>query len=204
MYRHHPLTLKIKEMVDSGMLGELRMIRGGFTFILDREGDIRLKKEMGGGSIWDVGCYPLSYARMITGKEPLEVFGWQKLGKGGVDTSFMGQMKFPNTVLAQFDSGFESPFRTYMEIVGSKGVMQVPKPFKPGKGEKIFMQRGEKTEVNEIKGQELYIGEVEDMAEAILHGKPPRVSLADSRGTVATILGLIRSAESGGPVVLQS
>src|SRR5512133_1849587 len=88
MYRHHPQTLKAKEIVDSGALGELQLIRGAFTFTLTREGDIRSKKETGGGSIWDIGCYPISYARMIVGAEPVEVFGWQVTSAGGVDDSF--------------------------------------------------------------------------------------------------------------------
>jgi len=202
MYRHHPQTLKVKEMAESGILGRLQMIKGAFTFVLNRQGDIRWKKETGGGSIWDVGCYPLSYARMLVGLEPLEVFGRQLLGSGGADASFVGQLRFPNAIFAQFDCGFESPSRSFMEIVGAEGVLNVPTPFKPRLAEKILLQRGEKTEEIKIKGQELYIGEVEDMADAILAGKPPRVSLTDSRGTVATILGLIQSAETGKPVML--
>ena len=109
MYRHHAQTLKVKEIVDSGALGKLQLIKGAFTFTLTREGDIRSKKETGGGSIWDVGCYPISYARMIVGAEPVEVFGWQVTGQGGTDDSFIGQMRFEDGIHAQFDSGFKSP-----------------------------------------------------------------------------------------------
>jgi xylose dehydrogenase (NAD/NADP) len=202
MYRHHPQTLKVKEMVESGVLGKVQMIKGAFTFTLRRQPDIRWNKETGGGSIWDVGCYPLSYARMLAGSQPLEVFGWQVLGSGGADTSFAAQLRFPDAVFAQFDCGFESPSRSFMEIVGAEGVLNVPMPFKPGLDETILLQRGEKTEAIKIKGQDLYIGEVEDIADAILHSKPSRVSLADSRGTVAAILGLIQSAETGKLVLL--
>src|SRR3972149_4492771 len=83
MYRHHPQTLKAKEIVDGGMLGKIQIIKGAFSFKLDRKDDIRNFKETGGGSIWDVGCYPISYTRMIVGQEPAEVFGWQVLGQGG-------------------------------------------------------------------------------------------------------------------------
>src|SRR5512140_391755 len=61
MYRHHAQTLKVEEIVQSGRLGTLQLIQGAFTYTLTREGDIRLKNETGGGSIWDVGCYPISY-----------------------------------------------------------------------------------------------------------------------------------------------
>ncbi len=202
MYRHHPQTLKVKQILDSGALGKLQMIKGAFTFTLARSGDIRLKKEMGGGSLWDVGCYPVSYARMLVGKEPLEVFGWQAKGAGGIDETFVGQMRFPDDVYAQFDCGFKSPPRAYMEIVGAEGVLQIPQPFKPGSAERIHLTKRDKTEIVEIEGQELYLGEVEDLADAIVLGAPPRISLADSRGNTATLLALIRSAELGKPVSL--
>src|ERR1051325_4538638 len=65
MYRHHPQTLKVQELVKSGSLGTLKLIRGSFSFVLTHEGDVRLKPEWGGGSIWDVGCYPISYTRTV-------------------------------------------------------------------------------------------------------------------------------------------
>jgi predicted dehydrogenase len=138
----------------------------------------------------------------VAGAEPSEVFGWQVLGSGGVDEAFMGQLRFPNGVYAEFDSAFRSPSRSYIEVVGSEGVLNVPVPYKPGMRDKISLQRGDKTDVREIKGVELYSGEVEDMADAVLTGKPQRMSLADSRGNVATILALIESARSGKPVLL--
>jgi len=194
MYRHHPQTLKVKELVDGGVLGKLQLIKGSFSFTLNRPGNFRFEKEMGGGSIWDIGCYPISFARMIVGAEPLEVFGWQVTGPGGSDESFVGQMQFANGVHAQFDSSFKAPLRSFIEIVGTDGMLNIPVPFKPGKKEKIFLTRGAETETIEIKGQVLYLGEVEDMSDAILLGKPPRVSLSDSRGNIATILALLESA----------
>jgi predicted dehydrogenase len=180
----------------------VQVIKGAFTFSLKRERDIRLAKEMGGGGVWDVGIYPISYARMITGSEPVEVFGWQVVEQGGVDVVFAGQMRFPNDVLAQFDCGFRSPERKYIEVVGSEGSLHVPTPFDPRTNERIEIRTGEKTEPETIKGQELYEGEVEDMADAVLKGEAPRVGLADSRGTVATILALLESARTASPVRL--
>ena len=72
MYRHHAQTLKIKEIVDSNLIGQVQLIKGAFTFTLTREGDYRLIKEYGGGSLWDVGCYPISFARMVVGEEPVD------------------------------------------------------------------------------------------------------------------------------------
>jgi predicted dehydrogenase len=200
MYRHHPQTLKVQEIVRSGSLGTLKLIRGSFSFVLSREGDVRLNPEWGGGSLWDVGCYPISYARTIVGEEPVEVFGWQVTGPTGIDATFAGQMRFPNDVLAQFDASFVIPFHAFMEIVGSEGTLNIPNPFKPEVDGKIYLTGGDKTETIKIRGSELYLGEVEDMADAILLGREPRVSLNDSRANVQAISSLLESARSGKPV----
>lgn len=200
MYRHHPQTLKVQELVKNGSLGTVKLIRGSFSFMLTREGDVRLNPEYGGGSIWDVGCYPISYARSVLGENPLEVFGQQITGPTGIDELFAGQIRFANRALMQFDCSFVIPFHAFMEIIGSEGTLNIPNPFKPNENEKIYLTRDGKTETIKIKGQELYIGEVEDMADAILLGKEPRISLADSRANVMTIRALLDSARTGKPV----
>lgn len=111
-------------------------------------------------------------------------------------------MKFPGEIYAQFDSGFRSPYRTHIEIVGSEGTLTVPSPFKPGLDENISLYRENKTEFIPIPRQELYIGEVEDLADCILNGKTPRMTLADSRANVAAITALLELARSGQPVRL--
>jgi predicted dehydrogenase len=197
MYRHHPQTLKVQEMVNGGSLGTVKLVRGSFSFVLTREGDVRLNPEWGGGSIWDVGCYPISYTRTVLGQNPLEVSGWQITGPTGIDETFVGQMKFANDVLAQFDCSFVIPLHSFMEIVGSEATLNISLPFKPQVREAVYLTQGGKTKTIRIKGQELYIGEVEDMANAILLGQSPRISLDDSRANVAAITGLLESARSG-------
>ncbi len=202
MYRHHAQTEKVKEIIDSGALGKLQLIKGAFTFTLTREGNFRWSEEMGGGSIWDVGCYPISFARMIVGAEPVEVFGWQAKGQGGSDESFIGQMRFEDGVHMQFDCGFKSPSRSFIEIVGTEAVLNIPIPFKPGHKNEIHLIRNDETQKIKINGSELYSGEVEDICTAILNNQPPRISLADSYGNTAAILALLQSAGSGKSVSL--
>ncbi len=203
MYRHHPQTLKVKALVDTGAIGALQLIRGAFTFNLNRPGDVRLEPALGGGSIWDVGCYPISFARLLAGAEPVEVFGWQQPGPTGIDIAFAGQMRFPGSVVAQFDSGFRSPERMLLEVVGSDGTISLANAFKPGLNAEIVLTHDDgRRETIIVPGQELYLGEVENMADAILLGQPPRISLADSRGNLVTILALLKSAAAGAPVVL--
>ncbi|MCG2786136.1 MAG: Gfo/Idh/MocA family oxidoreductase [Anaerolineae bacterium] len=204
MYRTHPQTLKVKEIIDSGKIGKILLVKGGFTFTFNRPGNYRLDPAFGGGALWDVGCYPISYARSMLGLEPLEVFGWQATGESGIDESFSGQMRFPGDVHTQFDCGFRGPFRAFIEIVGEQGTLEIPSPFHAGKKSEILLVRDGKTKTIEIKGQHQYLGEIEDMADAILLGKAPHISLADSRANVAAILALYKSAKTGKVVKLKS
>lgn len=203
MYRHQARTLKVKSLIDDGLIGDVNIIKGGFTFTLQPKHKIRLDPTMGGGSIWDVGCYPISFARYIAGHEPEVVYGQQVLSDTGVDLAFSGHMRFPNNILAQFDSGFNSSFRMYMEIVGSSGTLFIPKAFKPESRSVIHLHRNFDSEIIEVKGDELlYAGEVEDLADAILTGKTPQVTLAESRGNAQTIVALYESARTNAPIYL--
>ncbi len=203
MYRHHPQTVTIKELVDQGAIGRLSLVRGSFSFAVREDTNVRLDRALGGGSLWDVGCYPVSWARVMIGAEPIEVFGAAVVGPSGVDETFAGQLRFPGDILAQFDSGLRAPFRTHIEMVGSEGTIVVARPFKPPPRGEIRLTRGEEVETIATPEEPLYLGEIEDIADAVLLGRPPRISLADSRHNVAAILALLRSAEERQPVALQ-
>ncbi len=205
MYRHHPQTLKVVELINEGAIGRLQIVRGGFTFMLEGSGDIRLKPELGGGSIWDIGCYPISYARTAAGGiAPEEVFGWQVLGPTGVDVAFYGQMRFPCGVIAQIDSGFNSEYRTIMEFIGDEGRITVPRSFKPGADSHLYVRKGDAPhEKIHFADQELYLGEVEDLYDAAVYGKPQRVPLSDTRQNIATIRARLASAKEDAPVKLE-
>lgn len=205
MYRHHPQTLKVCELIGSGAIGQMRLVRGGFSYPLTRTGDVRLKPELGGGSIWDVGCYPISFARTaLGGLAPEEVYGYQVLGPTGVDISFFGQLRFANGVYAQFDSSFQSALRMVMEFVGSEGCITLDNAFKPDAASQLNLQRGDgSVETMHFMDQELYLGEVEDLYDAVVHGKRQLIPLTDSRKNIATILALMQSARGHVPVILK-
>jgi predicted dehydrogenase len=202
MYRHHPQTKKVIELIRQGKIGEVRQLSGAFAFNLNRPDDIRWKPGNGGGSIWDVGCYPLSYFHAITAQKPEEVFGWQKISSSNVDARFDGQLRYSNGVLAQFHSGFDLPVHMYMHIYGSEGEITIPVPFKPGDGSHIKLIKKDKETRLFFQQPELYLGEVEDMADAILEGKQPLISLEESRENIAVIQALLESAQKNQPVSL--
>jgi xylose dehydrogenase (NAD/NADP) len=201
MYRHHPQTMKVKELIDNGVVGKLRLVRGSFSYLLD-EPNIRLDSTMGGGCVYDIGCYPVSYARYVLGCEPSHVFGWQVTGPTGVDLTFAGQLKFPGNLYMQFDCSFQASYRSSMEFIGTEGTLVVPHPFKPGEDEKVFLVQDQHQQEFKIRGLELYRGEVEDMADAVLLGKPPRICLADSRANMVVLQALLHSARQGQTVEL--
>jgi predicted dehydrogenase len=153
-----------------------------------------------GRALWDVGCYPLSLARFVLGAEPLEVTGSQVLGPTGVDETFAGQLVFPGGVLAQIDAGFRSALRTEAEFVGTTGTIVVPQPWRP-EGTPIRLVHGDEAEDIVVAGPDRYLLEIEDLAACARTGRPPRVSLAESRGNVATIVALLESARTGRPVI---
>ncbi len=197
MYRHHPQTLKVKAMLDQGAIGKIGIIRGVFTFLLEDPKNVRLVPEWGGGALWDVGVYPVSYMRTMMGTEPEEVLCWQTSGPTGIDIAFGGEMRFTGGVLGQFQCGFNSTHYTSMEILGDKGSLQIPEPFSPGK-KSVFNQFIErKPQKVEVDGMELYLGELENMADCIQKGGTPRVTLDDSRRNTKVILACLESARTG-------
>jgi D-xylose 1-dehydrogenase (NADP+, D-xylono-1,5-lactone-forming) len=202
VYRTHPMALKVKELIDAGKLGKIKMVRGSFTYSQPTPEDIRLQPELGGGGLWDIGCYPLSYMRSMLALEPLEVFGWQVIGPSGVDELFVAQLRFPGDIFGQIDCSMVIPYHVFMEFIGDEATLILPNPYIPGPQKTLYMTRNGKTSTITVKGPENYISEVEDMADAILLGKQPRLSLAESRANVAAILALFESAKTGKSVAL--
>jgi predicted dehydrogenase len=201
MYRHHPQTARLKALVADGTIGRLQLVRGAFSFELSRPGDVRLDPGLGGGALWDVGCYPVSMARVLVGAEPTAVTGWQRLGPTGIDELFIGTLEFAGA-FAQFDCSFRAPLRTHVEIIGTEAAITVPQPFKPGLSERLILTRGGESETIVVEGEPLYVGEVDDLADAARGIKPPTVSLADSRANTATLVALLESARTGRRVQL--
>jgi xylose dehydrogenase (NAD/NADP) len=201
-YRSHPQTRKVKEIIERGELGKVKMVHGSFTFVLTNPDDVRWKPEMGGGSLWDIGCYPLSFTRWVLGAEPLEVFAWQVTSPTGIDETFAAQLRFPGEVYFQLNCSFKVPSHEFMEIVGDEGTLSIPRPFNSGVSKVLYLTRDGKTSTIAVKGPEPYLAEVEDFADSILLGKPVVVSLTDSRLNTAAILALLESSKTGRSVII--
>lgn len=202
-FRFHPQTAMVRRMIEAGELGEIHVIRSGFSFPIGDPNNIRLKPELGGGCLWDVGCYPISLMQGVLAENPVEVFGWQKVGPSGVDVVFGGQVRFASGAIGQFDSGFVSPYRVGAEIVGSEGLLYLPEAWRLGISGNSGMVRtdrqGNQTTID-VPDIDPFLCEVQALEARVLDGATPAMSLADSRDIVATITALYESARTGKPV----
>jgi len=196
MYRHHPLTHAAEAIVKSGRLGRVRAYKGAFTFPLTREGDVRLDPALGGGSLWDVGCYPLSYSNLLAGAAPVEVFGWQQLSATKIDLEFSAMMRYADGVVAQFDSGFVGPFRAEMEVIGTDATLRIDRPFRTDERSRLRLTVGDDTETLPSEQEAPFAGEIADIETAVLDGHSQRVPLVESRRTIETIRALYASASN--------
>ena len=129
MYLHHPQIVRAVELARGGDLGPLELVHGSFSFFLTYPNDPRIDLAMGGGSLWDVGCYPVSFARRVAGEEPDRIAAFARFDEHGVDRTFTGQLHFPGGLLAQFDSGFAAPDRQRLEVVGGDATLVLDSPF---------------------------------------------------------------------------
>lgn len=205
MYRHHPQTKIAGEWTHSGRLGEICLVRSVFNFPLQYRGDVRLVPEYGGGSLWDIGVYPLSLTQFILGRTPDWVIGSQWIGASGVDETFGGQMHYSGDQIAHIASSFRSPLYTYTEIIGTEGQLLLNRPYiglgDPERRLMFYPVRGEPQEIP-VPEQELYLGEVEDMHAAILDNQPCYIHLDETRNHILTALALYEAANKGEKVYL--
>ncbi len=198
MYRHHPQMKMAGEMVRNGRLGKITLVRATFNFKFRTRENIRLVTEYGGGCLWDVGVYPLSFAQYIMGGSPESVLGFQIVGDTAVDECFAGQMQYSDGRVAQISSSFMTPFHMMAEVVGTKGRLHLTRPFTAvAETDMIFYPAAGDPEPIDVPEEELYLGEVEDMHSAILDGKPNYLTLAETRNHVRTVLALYESARTG-------
>lgn len=201
MYLHHPQTLKVREMVESGRIGSLQTIHTWFAFYLAPGNDIRLQPGLAGGAAWDVGVYPNSLSITLAGgKAPAEVWA-QQLVDNGVDVAMRAQLNFGNGVVSQVTSGFRSPFGEGAWIIGDAGIIHLAEPWKPGMADKesriTLTDRDDCTETLVFDPCDPYDCEVAAMEACVLDGAAPLVPLSLSREFLRTMLAMFESARTG-------
>ena len=199
MYRHHPQTTRIKELLENGAIGELRAMRAVFSFDLlaarDAD-DVRLNAELDGGSLMDVGCYCVSGARLLAG-EPEHAWGEQVAASSGVDAAFHGALRLPGNVVAQFHSSLALPFKQELELFGAEGSLLVQAPWRVDLGGDVLLRHGSEVERIEVEEADAYRLELENLAAAIRGDTQPLLGREDAVCQARVIAALYRSAEVG-------
>ena len=177
MYRYSEKTKKILEIIESGQLGEIKHISSSFRFRLTNPDNNRFYPK-GGGSLYDVGCYPINFINMIAGTDPVEAFA-VRTDQYGVDVSFGAVLKYGNGMTATIHSGFNSKRFLLTEISGTKGVLMVTNPFLDGTKD-ILLMTEEGEEVFYTKESNRYTKQIEGFADGILYGKELLMPLEDT------------------------
>jgi D-xylose 1-dehydrogenase (NADP+, D-xylono-1,5-lactone-forming) len=199
MYRHHPKTKRLAQLVRDGELGELRLVRSHFSFTLDRPRDVRWDSELGGGSLLDLGCYCTNLMRTLAG-EPERVYAERITAPSGVDVRFATTLRFARGVLGHFDCAFDLPRRIGFEAVGSEGSATMLQPFAEDEVT-LEVRRGDELVSSETETANRYGLEVDNFARAIAGEEPPLLDRRDSIGQARALDALLRSAESAGTAV---
>jgi xylose dehydrogenase (NAD/NADP) len=202
MWRHHPQTRRLRELLDEGLIGDLRLVRATFSFPLAAgAADVRLDAALDGGGLLDVGCYCVSGARFVAGAEPVSAAGEAVSAAGGVDTRFAGLLRFENDVLATFDCAIDMAPRHELEVVGSLGRMVLADPWH-ARAPLIRLERAGETRRIDVDAADSYRLQIEDVSAAIRTGRPPLLGREDALGQARTIAALERSAAEGRTVAL--
>lgn len=199
MYRYHPVYDRVRELIDEGVIGELVTIRSIFSFPLSDPENIRMKPELAGGALMDVGCYCVNFSRMMARCEPAYATAFVR--RGAVDKTTVACLEFPNSLLAYFECSFETHTRMRAVLEGTDGTIVLPSPWFPGETQaEIILRQGDEEKREFVAGADSYQLEVEDFINACLTHEPTRWPAEDAIANMAVIDAIRRSAEERGPV----
>lgn len=199
MYRFHPRTERVLQLIGAGDLGEIQLVRAAFTFqAREPRTNIRFRPDLGGGALYDVGCYAVNIARAVLG-EPQEVFAYGRVGRYGVDEVVGGLLRFETGRLAAIDCSLTVPRREEYEVVGSEGRLVVPHAFLPGAADaEIHLTRGAERTVITLPGADQYQRMVEHFGDAV-SGGPLSLPPTDAVGNLRVLAALHTSLRTGAP-----
>jgi D-xylose 1-dehydrogenase (NADP+, D-xylono-1,5-lactone-forming) len=201
MWRHSPQTARLRGLIDNGAIGEVRLIRAAFSYSLYDEDNIRLRTDLEGGALMDVGCYCVSGSRLAAGAEPIEAYGSAWYGPSGTDWVFAGLLRFPGDVLATFDCGTALPNRDELEVIGSDGSLFLDDPWH-ARTPVIEVRRDGKVERIEVERANSYGLELENVSAAAAGEAELLLGREDAMGQARALEALHRSAQTGQRVSL--
>ena len=181
-YLHSPFVKAVKAELDAGVIGEIRYFESGFVTGRRPDTDIRLKKETGGGAFYDLGCYPLSMALWMIGKEPDGVQAVAQFSERQIDLFTSALLTYENGAAAKIDCGMlEIPGRQdSFCIYGTAGKIISPVEFNQCGEIPYTIERNGVKETKTVTAPNNYSLETEQLSRCILYGEKPHVSKAFS------------------------
>lgn len=183
MYQFHPQWQRVLQLLQTGEIGDVKLVTANFSFLFDRPDDVRWNALMGGGALYDVGCYTVHACRTLAGKTlPEHVHAVAQMAdNGAVDTTTSALLQFPNGIHAFLNSSFALPDRQDVEIVGTHGTMALSHAFRPDLGEPILtITTAAGKRIEEMAQVNTYTLQVEHFGECIETGRKPYNSPLDS------------------------
>jgi xylose dehydrogenase (NAD/NADP) len=198
MWRHHPQTRRVLELVESAAIGKLRLVRAAFGFDLAVERgltDTRFDPALEGGALMDVGTYCVNALRFFGG-EPTRVRGERVAGPSGVDVVFAGTLAFEGEAVGVFDCGFVYPRRAGLELVGANGSIFVAQPFTIRTPGIELLRPDEEPERISVEAANSYRLELENVSAAIRGEAQLLLGREDAVGQARTLDALYRSASA--------
>ncbi len=206
MYRFHPQTIWALEQVHSGRLGEVKLVRASFDFNIlfpPRHNDIRLQSNLAGGSLMDVGCYPVNFCRAIYGRPPVAVAARVYAAEeGAVEHATAAVLDFGDGRFGQINSSFALPTRQVAEVIGELGTLTIPTAFVTGTHEtEVVLALEGQTIHQRISATDAYRLEVEHFGACVRSGMLPAFSLDETLENLATIEAIYQSVGYPWPFV---
>ena len=204
MYRFHPQMQWLLQQVRAGVVGPVRLVRASFSFdIRSRPDDIRLKPELSGGSLMDVGCYPVNFCHAVYGQMPQVVAARVHTSTpGGVDMATNAVLDYGNGNFGLIDCSFELPTRQIAEIIGEAGTITVPVPFTPSNASvSVFVIKNGQMSEQKFDPVDQYQLQVEHFARCIQTGQEPAFRMSETLENMATIEAIYKAAGHAWPMV---
>jgi predicted dehydrogenase len=199
MWPHHPRTARIRQLIDSEAIGEVRHVASAFTFPMEPldPGNIRLQRALAGGSLLDVGCYPVYAIRWAFGAEPIRVYATAQY-QYDVDVEMSGVVWLADGRVGTFDCGFTAAYRSWLEIAGTQGVIRVSDMWLPGPRAAFTLERtGAAREEIAIEGADQVVQMIDDFSRAVKQNAPIRPDPEEAVWTLRVLDALARSARQG-------
>ncbi len=196
MYRCHPQTRRIKELLAEDAIGKVLQVNCEFAFQAGRDwANFRADGALGGGGLMDVGTYCVSFSRMAVGEEPVRAHYEAIIGEKGYDESGAGLLKFPGGAVAHFGTGVHVNLRNDATIYGENGRIHVAEPWKCSSGDVTVSRYGKEDEkfTFNSSNDELYGIEADTVAEFIDHKEAPYMTLQDTIDNMKTLDALRKS-----------